>query len=115
MLTLRPAASPRRHLAWLLWLVLLLPIAQTAASWHLLSHAPSGDSSEADGKQLLHPTHCELCLSAAALIGGAPPVQPPGLPHATARHERPNAAASSVWLAPTAPGYESRAPPVSPH
>ena len=115
MPTLRPAASPRRRLVWLLWLVLLLPMAQTAASWHLLSHAHSGENSEADGKQPLHHTQCELCLSAAALIGGAPPVQPPGLPHPTARHERPKAAASSVWLAPTAPAYESRAPPFSLH
>ena len=35
----RSRAVPRRHLVWLLWLALLLPVAQAAASWHALSHA----------------------------------------------------------------------------
>jgi hypothetical protein len=95
---------------WLLWLALLLPMGQSAASWHALSHTRV-DSSDADGKQALHQAHCDLCLTAAAVSGGAMPSQAPALPHLSARHAAPQAAAGSVWLALPALAYLSRAPP----
>ena len=63
----------RRHLTWLLWLVLLLPLAQTAASWHVLSHTASSQTGD-DGVQAIGQERCELCLTAAAVLGGAPQV-----------------------------------------
>ena len=47
---------------WLLWLALILPIAQAMAGVHALSHV--GDSRD-DG--IAHLVHCDLCLTAADL------------------------------------------------
>ncbi len=116
MHTLRPAFSSSRRLAWLLWLVLLLPLAQTAATLHVLSHAISdvaGDGGQIDGKQAIGNAHCELCLTGAALLGAAPPAALPYLPQSTALHEPPLAVFAGVWFATTVPAYESRAPPFS--
>ena len=116
MLFPRPTISPRRRLVWLLWLVLLLPLAQTAASLHLLSHAiadVSGASAPADGKQAIEHAHCELCLTAAALVGAAPPVAPPLLPQLVTHRQQPATVHAAVWLTPTITAYESRAPPFS--
>ena len=115
MHVLRTAPSSHRRFMWLLWLVLLLPIAQTAATLHVLSHALSdqgGESVPIDGKQAIQHAHCDLCLTAAALIGAAPPpVTAPYLARLTALHRLPSAGSSSVWFAPTGLVYESRAPP----
>jgi len=100
-----------RRSTWLLWLALLLPMAQAAATWHALSHTGREASGEANGKQALHQTLCDLCLTAAAVTGGALPVAPPDMPHPAARHEVPLAAFASVWLALPALAYLSRAPP----
>jgi len=108
----RPASQ--RRFMWLLWLALLLPMGQSVAAWHALSHTRA-DSSDADGKQAPHPTHCDLCLTAAAVSGGALPSQAPALPQLSARHAAPQAAADSVWLALPALAYLSRAPPRSSH
>lgn len=114
MQALRHPLSPPRRFAWLLWLVLLLPLAQTAANWHLLSHATSelsGESGGADGKPAIDPAHCDLCLMAAALIGAAPPVPSAVLAPTSAPHTPPVSGFASVWLAPALPAYQSRAPP----
>lgn len=96
---------------WLLWLALLLPVGQVAAAWHALSHTGLETSSEPDGDKGLHPTHCDLCLTAAEIGGGGLAGAPPSLPHVAARHELPQAAVHGVWLAPPARAYRSRAPP----
>lgn len=99
---------------WLLWLVLLLPLAQTAATLHLLSHATAdlaGKSGTIDGKLAIEHAQCNLCLTAAALVGAAPPVAPPFLPQSTALHQSPKTVFSSFWPAPAVPAYQSRAPP----
>jgi len=43
----------QRHFAWLLWLALLVPVAQGAAAMHALSHAPD----ELAGFARLHGPH----------------------------------------------------------
>jgi hypothetical protein len=101
----------QRHMAWLLWLALLLPLAQTAATWHILSHVNSEQANAADDQQAVHQAHCELCLSAAALIGGAPLASQPDQPQARALTEVVAAALRGVAWKPTARAYESRAPP----
>lgn len=101
----------QRHLAWLLWLVLLLPMAQTAATWHLLSHVQSDSADAGAGKPAIHLSQCDLCLSAAAVVGGTPLVSAPELFQAGVFHEAPVADLRGiVWLA-TTPAYHSRAPP----
>jgi hypothetical protein len=101
----------QRHMAWLLWLALLLPLAQTAASWHVLSHVNSGQAAEPDEQRAIHQAHCELCLSAAALIGGAPLASQPDQPQVRALTEVVAADLRSVAWKPAARAYESRAPP----
>ena len=115
MRVLHPRALTQRRFVWLLWLALLTPIAQTAATWHALSHARLDATGEADGKQALHHTHCDLCLIAAALSSGALPGEPPSLPHSTALHEVPHTDSSRIWFALPARPYESRAPPFALH
>ncbi len=93
---------------WLLWLALLLPLAQTAAAWHALSHL--GDAREP--ASAAHQAHCGQCLAAAALDGLAtPPVLALALPVAA------NTAAEAVPARADAPPrrpspYPARAPPL---
>ncbi len=109
--TAHPLLS-RRHLGWLLWLVLLLPIAQTAASWHVLSHA-SVQKTEDASQQALDQDRCELCASAAALLGGAPlgSTDPWPTNRALTQTLRFDPRAAPM-LAPVR-AYDSRAPPLS--
>jgi hypothetical protein len=115
MHTTRRHTFTHRHLVWLLWLVLLLPMAQTAATWHVLSHLPSNQADENDGKQAIHQDRCALCLSAAALIGGAPLVSAPHLPPARAFHEAALVELHGILLTAVRRAYDSRAPPFPLH
>lgn len=102
--------SPRR-LAWLLALVLLLPLTQAAANWHLVSHALADQSEQSSGDQGFHPNQCAVCLSAAGVTGGAIPPQSIAPPPITLPAEAPRIKSSSIWLALAQRPYESRAPP----
>lgn len=106
-------AYARRHLPWLLWLALLMPVAQVAAAWHVLSHERVDAGGDTGGPKALHTSHCDLCLIAAAVTGGALPGRSPSLPHAATPHAIPHAQARDSWLAPPAQAYESRAPPIA--
>ena len=112
MNALRSRLLAPRHAAWLLWLALLLPFAQAAANWHGLSHVRlDAGAADPDGKQALHTVHCDLCLVAAAVTGGAPASNSPALLLHAAAHEAPMRALHG--LAGTGPtlAYLSRAPP----
>ncbi|SCK48581.1 hypothetical protein VAR608DRAFT_4823 [Variovorax sp. HW608] len=98
--------------------MLLIPVAQAASLWHGVSHVapavqavqqgaptPDGPLSQAD--------HCDLCLMAATIHGGALPSAPILLPHPPARHEAPLAAFAAGWPGSPAHPYRSRAPPAS--
>ena len=65
--------------SWLLWLALVLPIAQAMAGVHALSHVGHG----ADDA-IVHLVDCDLCLTAAQLAGGAPAASPGPLAVGTA-------------------------------
>jgi hypothetical protein len=97
-----------RGLSWLFWLALLLPVSQAAATWHSYSHVQ--EASE-QGKQAPHTAQCDLCLAAAAVVGGALVDTAPSLAAPAAGHALPRPAARSVWQALPALAYLSRAPP----
>ncbi len=105
----------QRHLVWLLWLVLLLPLAQTAASWHLVSHLPTNQLTQNADPKALQQDDCSLCTSAAALIGGAPLASAPALAHTLGQHAAPIAASTGIATTPAAIAYDSRAPPLLQH
>ena len=105
---------------WLLCLALLLPMAQVAAAWHVLSHTIAdasfgtsiGTGDAADAKRTLpHQTHCDLCLTASAVSGGALPSASQALAYSVDRHPASQTAFADVWAAPLAHAYRSRAPP----
>ena len=119
MLALRLRPPTPRRFTWLLWLALLLPMAQAAANWHAYSHtgreARTDTRGEPASKQAPHLSHCDLCLTAAAVTGGALPVAPTALAIPALRHPAPQAAIPSARLALTVLAYLSRAPPPAPH
>lgn len=102
----------RIGLPWLVWLVLLLPLAQSAAAWHAFSHdAPA--AAQDDGGPAHAP--CDLCLTAAAAGG-------PGLPGALTSFaapahtaQPPTERAAAAVSAGGRAAYRSRAPPASLH
>jgi hypothetical protein len=110
----RPHSPLRRRLAWLLWLALLLPLAQSAAAWHGYSHTVAGVNGDGESKQSTHRASCDLCLTAAAVIGGALVGNEPARLVRDARHELPQPAESAIWLALLTLAYLSRAPPPAP-
>ena len=107
----RSRAVPRRHFIWLLWLALLLPTAQAAASWHALSHAMPDPGGVRDAKHAPPLHHCDLCLAASSISGGAPVGEPPSLKPVALRHELPRLILITLWVASPARAYLSRAPP----
>jgi hypothetical protein len=111
MHTARRNTFAQRHMTWLLWLVLLLPLAQAVGSWHLVSHLPTNQSNPGDDPQAIHPDDCSLCTSAATLIGGAPLALAPTLPQTLAHFKAPSAARIDTFATPVALAYNSRAPP----
>jgi hypothetical protein len=106
---LRSSLVSRRCLAWLLWLGLLLPVAQVSAAVHALSHART--ELGRDAKQAPQAGHCDLCLLGAAVGGAAPPTQPAPPPFAAVDHDIARAAFADVSSAVPAQPYQSRAPP----
>ncbi len=99
----------RRNIrGWLLWLALILPIAQAMADVHALSHV--GDRQD-DG--LVHVVDCDLCLTAAHLAGAVPTATPGPLPARVAGDvlaaacSAPAIASDTTWRPP------ARAPPDS--
>jgi len=102
--------GPRRHLAWLLSAALLLPIAQTAATSHLLSLA-CVDRGDVHGKPLSHSLRCDFCLTVAGLSSGAANSAPAQSAHPVALHESPASISSRIVSALPTWAYRSRAPP----
>ena len=103
----------KRRLAWLLVFALLLPMAQAAASWHLLSHVHAQLSDRPAGQLATHESPCDLCLTAATLTGAAMPgpsvnVVPTVTPTETMAVEH-----FAVRYASPLRLYESRAPPLA--
>ena len=111
----RPRTDLSRHWAWVLWLALLLPLAQSASAMHAVSHVGEPSGAHDGGKSLPHSSTCDLCLTAAALHGGALRSEPSSLPDSTARYETPQGASRVSWQELLALAYRSRAPPYASH
>ena len=93
---------------WLLWLALILPIAQAMAGVHALSHVADRQD---DG--IAHLVHCDLCLAAADLASGAPAVEPVMLVSTSATHAAPLLARGTAPRAVSLGLPPARAPPAS--
>lgn len=105
----RPIAHLR--FSWLLWLALLVPTAQLAATWHVQSHWGAEQTTTPDGKHALAGDHCDLCLTAAAVTGGAATSTPLPVALPLAPRAGLQSGASLTWAAAVSLAYESRAPP----
>ena len=102
---------PSQHrLVWMLWLV-LLPVAQTAANWHILSHTQAAQPDENQSQRAITLDYCGQCLGAAVLIGGAPQSTASRLPQFSGTHELPMPDLHGSVSTRVARAYESRAPP----
>ena len=99
------------RLAWLLWLALLLPVAQIAANWHLHTHGAAEAAGQTGNKPLLQHAHCDLCLTAVGVVGGAAPPSAVAASFPRVGREAPQGELAAVLLAPAPPVYQSRAPP----
>ena len=104
------ALLKRIHLRWILVLALLLPLGQVASTIHLLTHLHGGQRTgqlDAD-----HDDHCDLCVAAAAVLGGAPEVQGVGVaPLLPLPVPHPAADVQTLWSGIAPAHYLSRAPP----
>jgi hypothetical protein len=100
-------------LGWLLGVLLLLPLGQSAAVWHVLGHlGEPAQQTQRDNAALPHGDGCGLCQVAAVVgAGGAPSALPVCAVAAGLGRMHPAPVAAAVWLAPVAVGYRSRAPP----
>ncbi|MEJ8840590.1 hypothetical protein [Ramlibacter sp. AN1133] len=109
--TVRRLLSRRRSLAWLLALVLWLPVAQWVAATHSLLHLPTATAD--DSERAAHPPgSCNTCVVAAAMLGAAPACEF-GAPAAQPlRHAQPPTVPAPFLPLPQRPPYHSRAPPL---
>lgn len=102
----------RGHFAWLLGILLLMPLAQTAAAWHQISHTQGQVSEKLDPQS---PTavsdYCDLCQIAAATGGGLLPTQTTAFGATAAPCDVPCFICQSVDSKSLWRPYASRAPP----
>jgi hypothetical protein len=103
----------RQRFAWLLWLAMLLPLAQGLAGWHAQTHWNSDRSGRSEEQHGTPDKLCDLCVIAAAVTGGAALDNAPALSPCSTPHAAPTAHADSMWCAPHLAAYQSRAPPAA--
>ncbi len=99
------------RLAWLVGLLLLMPLAQAAANWHLIAHTHAQASQRADDTSTGLSDYCDLCQAAAAVSSGLLPTPTAATPTVALPVAVPGLAATAALLAPAWPPYASRAPP----
>jgi hypothetical protein len=110
----RISTLARTRLWWVLWLALLLPLAQAAANWHAQSHWDTERTSQSNGKHALAGDRCDLCLTAAGLTGGTATSTPFALPERPPRQAVPVFRQAGALFAHLSLAYRSRAPPFVP-
>ena len=94
----------------LLWLALVMAMAQTVAIGHAYSHGPGEPATQSAGKHPGGLAHCHVCIAAAAIGGAAPPTV--ALILFAAAQQLPIASSRTAQhLAPQQRPYAIRAPP----
>lgn len=101
----------KSRVAWLLGLLLLMPLAQTAATWHLASHTHVQSSQSPDDKSAALVDYCDLCRTAVATTGGLLPTPAGALVALAAPPAVPLFTFQPTAHKPLWPPYASRAPP----
>ncbi len=107
----RLRAHAHKRFACLLALVLLLPIAQGFATWHVLSHVQTAQADTAVQTHLVGHNVCDVCLAAMAITGGVPPLKSFDYLQITVPGTTPRVQWVHAFCEFTTPAYESRAPP----
>lgn len=110
---IRRRSSFRRGIAWLFCLALLVPLAQSVATMHGYSHVGATADGHRDGDLAPQASHCDLCLTAAALAGGALPAGTSDFVFLAGPEPVPREADAPTGQGRLALGYLSRAPPSS--
>jgi hypothetical protein len=95
---------------WLLWLALLVAAGHSLATWHPYTHTINELAAQSAGKQHAL-SACDVCLTAAAALGAAPPSLPPALALPIAQPALQPPAQAAVAHAPVRCPYAIRAPP----
>jgi hypothetical protein len=101
----------RRSLAWLLALLLWLPVAQWAAAAHALLHVSVAAAADDPERPAHLPGSCDTCVVAAAIGGAAPQSAPAIAVLPRLAHVLPQAPADTALFTLFAAAYRSRAPP----
>jgi len=109
----RLRAHAHKRFACLLALVLLLPIAQTFAALHVLSHVQTAQADTAAVTHLVGHNVCDVCLAAMAITGGVPPLKSFDYLQITVPDTAPRVEWAHACCAFTTQAYESRAPPLA--
>jgi len=95
---------------WLLGLALLVAAGHSLATWHPYTHTVGDLAAQASGKQHAL-SACDVCLTAAAALGAAPPSVPLALALPMAEPALQALAPAAVAHAPVRRPYAIRAPP----
>jgi len=96
-----------------MWLAFLLPLAQVAATWHGLSHEVTSASESSSDKHAPRSSHCDMCIAAAAIVGGGLVSAHPSWTTLALRCALPDIVVITTRAASFAKAYLSRAPPVA--
>lgn len=102
----------KARLSWLLGLMLLMPLAQTVANWHLIAHTYTQAAQRSDDSSTGFEDYCDLCQTALAMSAGVLPSHSAVTPTVDTPIDVPRAAPVTAQHAPAWPPYASRAPPV---
>ena len=96
----------------LVWLAIMVALAQVVAIRHAYSHTPGESSRQSSGKHPAGLAQCEACIAAGALGTAAPPAVPQQ--YAPLARQLPQLVAPAHQLiAPQLRPYAIRAPPAS--
>ena len=108
-----PLAGSLPRWAWALLLALLMPLAQSVAASHTITH--HGTPQQRDAAPSALDATCVQCLLAAPLGVGAPPSTPAPFRAIAVAQPAPAADATVDPTSALALAYRSRAPPVRLH
>jgi hypothetical protein len=97
---------------WLLWLALLVVAGHSLATLHPYTHSISDLAAQAAGKQHAL-SACDVCLTAAAALGAAPPAVPPAIASPLAGPAIQPLPSAAISHAPVRRPYAIRAPPLT--